>query len=307
MQDMSKTFYLLGVHTMNQSVKAKMDATQPTALITGATDGIGKAVALELARNGYTLHILGRNPERGEQVLQALKDVSYDKEHQLFLVDLATIAANNQFLDSYIAKYQKLDLVFLNALFASKNISITEDGIDKYFAVGYLSRYLFSLKLNTLLEQADNPRVIHNGDVRGLLRIDYSALKRPNYGMFRALRQSYAATSLLAYFINKRTGIKAKHEILYPGSVNTKQTQVMGRFVYWIMKLIGMRESEEVGKLIVKHILETNANESAGKYFILDDEKNIPKALRNGNQAFDELINFSEKMTNLNMMDVLRL
>lgn len=68
------------------------------ALITGATDGIGKAVALELTRNGYTVHILGRNLERGAAVLNMLKEISPEKDHHLYFVDLATIASCNQFL-----------------------------------------------------------------------------------------------------------------------------------------------------------------------------------------------------------------
>ena len=41
-----------------------------TALVTGATDGIGRAAALELARCGYTVHALGRDARRGAEILR---------------------------------------------------------------------------------------------------------------------------------------------------------------------------------------------------------------------------------------------
>jgi NAD(P)-dependent dehydrogenase (short-subunit alcohol dehydrogenase family) len=68
------------------------------ALITGSTDGIGKATAIELAKVGYTVHIHGLNAERGRKVLETLRHINANKDHKLFLVDLSTINFNKQFL-----------------------------------------------------------------------------------------------------------------------------------------------------------------------------------------------------------------
>jgi len=137
-----------------------------TALITGATHGIGRALAISLAKRGYEIHVVGRNASSGEAVLNKLKEVNPKGEHRLFLLDLASIKSNKEFLKEYTVKYKKLDLLVLNANPLPKNLKITEEGHDEIFGVGYLSRYMFSIELNDLLSKSDISRVMHMGDAR---------------------------------------------------------------------------------------------------------------------------------------------
>ena len=73
------------------------------------------------------------------------------------------LAETRRFLDEYVSAHQALDLLILNANAVTRKVSLTVDGIETTFAVGYMSRYLFSLKLNALLAAGNQARVVHVG------------------------------------------------------------------------------------------------------------------------------------------------
>jgi retinol dehydrogenase-12 len=68
------------------------DLVGKVILITGATDGIGKAAATEFAKRGATLTFVGRNREKTAQVLQELKQASSNQNLDLLICDLSRIA-----------------------------------------------------------------------------------------------------------------------------------------------------------------------------------------------------------------------
>ena len=121
------------------------------ALITGATAGIGRATAMNMARLGYDIHILGSNKKRGKETLQCLKEINSAGKHCFFPVDLSQLETVNNFLDEYLRHYEALDVLVLNAGIFPRQKTRSQDGIDLSFSVGYISRYLFSIRLNPLL------------------------------------------------------------------------------------------------------------------------------------------------------------
>lgn len=280
-----------------------------TALITGSTDGIGNAIAIELAMHNYTIHVLGRNKEKGEATLKKLQEINSTRNHELFLVDLASIKVNLEFVEQYLKRYNKLDLLILNANTYPKNVSITEDKIDQIFAVGYVSRYIFSVKLDQLLANSEDSRVIHIGDVTLLKSINYKRLSNPNYGSTKATYQSYTGSAFLVYFLGKTTKTTVPHEFHHPGIVNTSPFKELHFIFRFLLKLerLGSIEPEQSGKIIVKHILETRASDIAGKFYVKGKLKAPKKKLINGIEKYKKLIAFTEQLTNIKMADYIKL
>src|ERR671916_2036574 len=66
-------------------------AGQRTSLVTGGTDGIGRAVALGLARGGDRVLFVGRSAEKGAQVLAELREAGPDSDHAFLPADLSML------------------------------------------------------------------------------------------------------------------------------------------------------------------------------------------------------------------------
>ena len=186
-----------------------------------------------------------------------------------------------------------------------KKIETTEDDIEKTFAVGFVSRYMFSLALNPLLNKGKSARVIHIGEGSRAGNINYEKIKKPDYGATKATYFSYIADGYFTYFVNKLTKIKTPHAYYHPGFVNTRQAKEIPFLIRGISKLSGLLiEPEEAGELLVKHILSTTSNDVAGKYYSLGKLKKHSEKLKKAESTYRELIAFSEKITGLRIEDL---
>lgn len=266
--------------------------TMKTALITGATDGIGKEAALELARKGYSIHVLGRNQERGNAVLKTVQRIFPAGQHEVFFLDLADIAATKEFLANYRSRYGQLDLLVLNANAASKTLSLTAEGIEKNFAVGFVSRVLFSVQLDSLLRNTAGSRVLHIGDGRYAVDVPLGKLTATGHGVLRALAITYAADAHFVYQWHQQQLSPVPHELYYPGVVNTRQVKDLGWVLRNLAYLTGVIEPEDAGKAIVQHLMATKPQDAAGKLFNIGRERLFHRRIRGGAETFERVMAF---------------
>ncbi|TKC98066.1 SDR family NAD(P)-dependent oxidoreductase [Polyangium fumosum] len=103
----------------------KHDLEGKVILITGATDGIGKAAAMDFAKRGATMTIVGRNKEKTTQVLAELKDASGNQNLDLLLCDLSRMADVKRAAEAFKAKHDRLDVLVNNAGATFKRLSGT--------------------------------------------------------------------------------------------------------------------------------------------------------------------------------------
>lgn len=267
-----------------------------TVLITGSTDGIGKATAIELAKKQYTIHLLGTSKRRGELVLQQLREINPKGKHLLYLTDLSEMNAVNSFLDDYLQENDSLDVLVLNAGIFPKHTSLSNDGIDLSFSVGYISRYLFSVRLNKLLEKSSLGKVVHiNGSVIGSIK--YQQLNNPKYGKMTRVWQNSVGSALLVYYWNQLSKTNVAHMHWNPGIVNTQTVKTQGTVVRYLSKLMGMIEPEEAGQSLAKHIDTVLKPDMLGKFFVKGNESKTPRRISAGEDMLKELISFSESFT----------
>ncbi|KAB1154198.1 SDR family NAD(P)-dependent oxidoreductase [Tenacibaculum aiptasiae] len=261
-------------------------------LITGATDGIGKFTALQLAQDGYSVHILGRDKAKGSKVLETLNKLNPLGNHCLFICDLSKINEVKRFLNSYLKQNNKLDVLILNAGIHPKKLTISEDGIDTTFSVGYISRYLFSAKLNPLLEKSDIKKVIHIcGSIVG--KISYDKLENPTYSKLKSVWQNSIGSAILVYHWKKLLNTSVTHLHWNPGIVNTQTVKSQSNLIQLLSKYFGMIEPKEAAKKIAA-IINSNSNE----LFYKNGEgyNKIPKKIKSKNELL-RLISFSENFT----------
>jgi len=131
-----------------------------TALITGSTDGLGRAVALKLAAAGAHILVHGRNQERGSAVAQEINDLKLGGA-KFHAADFSSLAAVREFAAAVLRDNKRIDLLINNAGIGSANPDgtkdrvLSKDGYEQRFAVNYLSGYLLTrLLLPTLIKSA---------------------------------------------------------------------------------------------------------------------------------------------------------
>ena len=120
-------------------------------MVTGATAGIGKAVAESIAKRGYTLLLIGRNELKTQEVLREIKKSSGNENISYILADLSSQDEIRKLVLDIYEKYSRLDILINNAgsVFMSRAESI--DGIEMTFALNHLSYFLISNLLLPLI------------------------------------------------------------------------------------------------------------------------------------------------------------
>jgi NAD(P)-dependent dehydrogenase (short-subunit alcohol dehydrogenase family) len=159
------SFLLLGCTTMNSA--AQVPADRQVILITGSTDGLGREVALRMAAEGHHIIVHGRNRERGEAVVQEIRDAGVGSA-AFYAADLGSLAEVRAFAQRILDDYDRLDVLVNNAGIWSSGDSerrLSQDGHELQFAVNYLSGYLLTRMLLPLMTESAPARIINVASV----------------------------------------------------------------------------------------------------------------------------------------------
>lgn len=161
-----------------------------TVLITGATDGLGRGVAEELAEHGHTLLLHGRSQQRLDAVAATLRTTV-----RTYRADLACLDAVKGLTDSLLEAEHRIDVVVANAGVGVSGGARQEslDGHELHFAVNYLSQFLLVTRLLDRLRASAPGRVVLVSSL-GQEPVDFDdVMLERRYDSMRAYRQSKLA------------------------------------------------------------------------------------------------------------------
>lgn len=168
-----------------------------TVLITGSTDGLGKAVAERLARQDWKILLHGRSEDKGTAVLAELRELTGNDDIYYFNADLSSLADTKRLADEILATQKRLDVLINNAGIgprAPDSIrSLSKDGNELFLSVNYLAGYLLARQLLPLLSKSAPSRVINVASIAQVpLNFDDIMLDN-DYSDYRAYSQSKLA------------------------------------------------------------------------------------------------------------------
>jgi NAD(P)-dependent dehydrogenase (short-subunit alcohol dehydrogenase family) len=159
-----------------------------TVLITGATDGLGRGVAGELARQGHTLLLHGRSSEG-----LAATAAEMGTPTRSYLADLASLAAVRDLTVDLLASEPRIDVLIANAGVGGGPRRESADGYEMNLAVNYLAHFLLVTDLLDRLRASAPARIVLVSSL-GQTPIDFDdVMLERNYDWMRAYCQSKLA------------------------------------------------------------------------------------------------------------------
>jgi len=129
------------------------------AIVTGATSGLGRTTAEQLAAQGAEVCIVGRDPERTERARREISAAS-GASVEADLADLSLLSETAAFAARFAQRHDRLDILVLNAGALTHEYTVTAEGNESTFATHVLSQFLLLRLLRPLLEAAAPSRVI---------------------------------------------------------------------------------------------------------------------------------------------------
>jgi NAD(P)-dependent dehydrogenase (short-subunit alcohol dehydrogenase family) len=135
---------------------------EQTVLVTGATDGLGKALATELARAGATVLVHGRDNDRGHATLAEITKATSSDRLRWYRADLAHLDQVRDLAAAVAADSPRLDALVSNAGIGTSPGGRQEsaEGIELRFAVNYLAGYLLTRLLLPTLRSSAPARIV---------------------------------------------------------------------------------------------------------------------------------------------------
>lgn len=234
-------------------------------MVTGATSGIGRALALELAALGATVGIVARDASRAQAVLAEMP--AGEGRHRAFVGDLGRLADVRRIGDEVRAAFPRLDaVVHCAAVFVPRRV-VTDDGLETMFATNYLSPFLLTVLLLPLLRASAPSRVLVLS-APSTVRLDFDDLQgERRFGALTTFGATKAAELLFVHELARRlAGTGVTVNAVHPGLVRTGLMRGAPAPLRWATALVSAPPGR-AAKAIAPLALSPAYAERTGRFF----------------------------------------
>lgn len=210
-------------------------------VVTGATSGIGRAAAIDLARGGAALVLVARDAARAAAATEAITAETGNRAIDVVLGDLSVQADVRRVAATLRDRCPRIDVLLNNAGVVNLRYTTTADGLETTFAVNHLAYFMLTLLVRESLAAAPHGRIVNvASDAHRWGRLDFDDLN--NARRYRAMRvygQSKLCNILFTYALARRlAGTTMTANCLHPGAVATRLGQNNGRIATALTKLL---------------------------------------------------------------------
>jgi NAD(P)-dependent dehydrogenase (short-subunit alcohol dehydrogenase family) len=197
-----------------------------SAMVTGATGGLGYETALALAKAGADVMIAGRDERKGLAAIEKIRGEVPDAQVSFESLDLASLTSITSF-SQRVQSRPSLDILINNAgVMALPRRKTTADGFEAQFGTNYLGHFALTAQLLPLLRKASAPRIVNVSSLAHRTAfIDFGDLQGERvYLPWKAYGQSKLAMLIFAIELQRRSdaaGGKLTAHAAHPGFART--------------------------------------------------------------------------------------
>ena len=301
--------------------------TGKVCMVTGSTTGIGRATALELARRGATVILVGRNAQRGSDTMSAIKRDTGNDSVSFIQADLSSRAGVHKLAQEFQSGHRHLHVLVNNAggMYALRQESI--DGIELTLALNHLGPFLLTNLLLDALKSAAPSRVVNvvssaHEDVDAFDFADPQATRTSGLGAyprgewasaFYSLALPWTHPAFLQYARSKLANILFTNELarrlagsgvtancVHPGLVASDFGMGNGIYGWFMRRYTRMRGISVEAGAAGSILLATSPmfERISGKYFV-NQQPVMPSAAAQDVGAAARLWTLTEELTQL--------
>ena len=275
-----------------------------TILITGATNGIGKAAAVKFAESAKSIAFTYRNEELAEDLKNEMQKINPNLSINSFFCDFSVQDSIRECADKIKNDLKAIDLLINNAGVVNTEYSETIDGIENTFAVNHLGYFLFTNLLLDLVKKESESRIINVSSaahhfVKGMQWDDINYKDDFKMGL-KAYGQSKLGNILFAKQLAKKLqkdGVTVN--AIHPGGVNTslgnQNNSLLGRVLKIILK--PFFRSPLKGANTIIYLAEIDGLSITGSYWVDGRVAKTSHYSKNEAEA-EKLWRLSEKLVN---------
>ena len=273
-------------------------------IVTGANSGLGKATTQQLVeRDAYVVMVV-RNEVKGIKALEEIKKKTRKDSMEIMICDFSSQKSILEFVNVFKKKFKRLDVLINNHGLVNQNRDLTDDGLEKTFAVNYLAFFHLTKLLEDLLITSAPSRVINvsSGAYMAIKKwpLDDYNWDRRKFSVFGAYAESKLYVNMFSYYLAEQLKNKGVTVNAYsPGFTRTNFGSGS-----WLMKMSmliaypfgksPLKASKTAIYLASSPIIENKT----GLYFEKLKEKETNPLTHNKTYQ-EDLWNLSMKLTNL--------
>lgn len=242
-------------------------------MVTGATGGIGKVTALELAKMGAQMVLVGRSPEKAERTAQEIQIQSGNPQVDFLVADLSSQQDIRRLAAEFNQRYDHLNVLVNNAGAYLNHREESVDGIEMTFALNHLGYFLLTHLLLDALKAGAPARIVnvssaaHTG---ARFNLDDVEMKN-NFSGWTAYSNSKLANLYFTYALDRRLqGSGITVNALHPGFVDTNfGVSNGGTFgkVFNVIQKVGAISPQEGAQTSIYLASSPEVEGISGKYF----------------------------------------
>jgi retinol dehydrogenase 14 len=246
-----------------------------TILITGTTSGIGLEAAVALARQGNRLVLIGRNQGKmNATVDEVRRRAGGAAALDSWLCDFGSQAQIHKLAAQVLATYDRLDVLVNNAGLATPRREVTEEGIERTFAVNHLGPFLLTNLLLALLVKSAPARVVNVASSEhydATMDLADLGFERAGWGMAKSYGRSKLGNVLFTRALARRLeGKGVTVNAVHPGAVATGIWDYAPGWMQpmiWLAKKLFMITPEKAARSIIQLASSAEVEGKTGLYF----------------------------------------